>query len=130
MAHRSREPDRSRWITTGDVLNMATAGGAGALRNDKLGRIAPGFAADLAVYGLDTPWWVPVNDVVNQMVFAETGASVETVMVDGRILVRDRKVLAFDVDGLLREVRAMTKSLRKRNDDLFRVATELTEFVP
>ena len=30
LAHRSREPDRSRWIATGDVLNMATAGGAGA----------------------------------------------------------------------------------------------------
>lgn len=130
LAHRSREPDRARWITTGDVLHMATAGGAGALRNDKLGRIAPGFVADLAVYGLDAPWWVPVNDVVNQMVFAETGASVETVMVDGRILVQDRKILTFDVDGLLREVRAMTKSLRKRNDDLFQVANALTELVP
>ena len=129
LAHRSREPDRSRWITTGDVLNMATAGGAGAMRQDKLGRIAPGFAADLAVYRLDSPWWVPVNDVVNQLVFAETGASVETVMVDGRILVENRKVVTFDVDAMLREVKAMTRSLRKRNDDLFKVAGELAELV-
>ena len=129
LAHRSREPDRSRWITTGDVLNMATAGGAGAMRQDKLGRIAPGFAADLAVYRLDAPWWVPVNDVVNQLVFAETGASVETVMVDGRVLVENRKVVTFDVDAMLREVKTMTRSLRKRNDDLFKVAGELAELV-
>ncbi len=57
-----------------------------------------------------------------RLVFAETGASVETVMVDGRVLVQDRKITSFDVDGLLREVRAMTKSLRKRNEDLFQVA--------
>jgi hypothetical protein len=50
--------------------------------------------------------------------------------VDGRVLVQDRKILSFDVDGLLREVRAMTKSLRKRNEDLFKVASDLTELVP
>lgn len=130
MAHRTREPDRSRWIRGEDALRWATAGGAGALRHPALGQISPGFAADLTIYRLDAPWWVPVNDVVNQLVFAETGASVDTVLVDGRVVLENRVVQTFDVDAMLREVRAMTRSLRARNDDLFEVANEVAELVP
>jgi cytosine/adenosine deaminase-related metal-dependent hydrolase len=130
MAHRTREPDRSRWIRAEDALRWATAGGAGALRNATLGQIRPDFVADLTVYRLDAPWWVPINDVVNQLVFAETGASVDTVLIDGRVVVEDRKVKTFDVDAMLREVRTMARSLRVRNDDLFEVANEVAELVP
>jgi 5-methylthioadenosine/S-adenosylhomocysteine deaminase len=130
VAHRSSEPDRSRWITAGDVLHMATAGGAAALRHKKLGKISPGFTADLVVYRLDAPWWVPVNDIVTQMVFAETGASVDTVLIDGRVVVANGVVTTFDVDALLREVRSMSVSLRKRNADLFDVAHDIAELVP
>jgi cytosine/adenosine deaminase-related metal-dependent hydrolase len=129
-AHRSSEPDRAHWITAADALRMATSGGAAALRHEKLGAIAPGCIADLAVYRLDAPWWVPVNDVVSQMVFAETGASVETVIVDGRIVMEDRRICAFDAEALVREVRAMTRSLRRRNADLFDVAHDIADFVP
>ncbi len=129
-AHRSAEPDRTRWITAGEVLRMATAGGAGALRHDKLGAIAPGFIADLVVYRLDSPWWIPVNDIVSQLVFAETGASVETVMVDGRIVMENRKIQTFDAEALMQEVRSMTQSLRRRNADLFGVAHDIADFVP
>jgi 5-methylthioadenosine/S-adenosylhomocysteine deaminase len=130
VAHRASEPDRSRWISAADVLHMATAGGAHALRNNKLGEISPGFAADLVVYRLDRPWWVPVNDIVNQMVFAETGAGVDTVMIDGTIVVDNGLVTTFDVDPLLREVRAMSRSLRMRNADLFEVAHRIVDHVP
>jgi 5-methylthioadenosine/S-adenosylhomocysteine deaminase len=130
VAHRSTQADRSRWITADDVLHMATTGGAGALRHDRLGRIAPGFVADLVVYRLDAPWWVPVNDVVNQMVFAENGASVETVMIDGRIVVENGVVTTFDVPALLAEVRSMSNSLKQRNADLFAVAHDIAELVP
>src|SRR5882757_4808601 len=129
-AHRSSEPDRSRWITANEVLRMATAGGAGAMRQDQLGAIEPGFIADLVVYRLDAPWWVPINDVVSQFVFAETGASADTVLIDGRIVMENRKIKTFDVDALVREVRVMTKSLRQRNADLFDVAEDIADFVP
>jgi cytosine/adenosine deaminase-related metal-dependent hydrolase len=130
VAHRSGEPDRSRWITAGDVLRMATAGGAAALRHKKLGNISPGFAADLVVYRLNKPWWVPVNDLVNQMVFAETGASVDTVLIDGQVVVANGVITTFDVDALLREVQSMSRNLRQRNADLFDVAHDIAGFVP
>ena len=109
---------------------MATAGGAAALRNPGLGAIAPGFAADLVLYRLDAPWWVPLNDPVNQLVFAETGASVDTVLIDGRVVVEGGRVTTFDVDAVVSEVRAMARALRKRNADLFAVADEIAALVP
>ena len=47
---------------------------------------------------------MPVNDVASQMVFAETGASVETVMVDGCIVMENRTIRTFDVNDLVSEV--------------------------
>jgi cytosine/adenosine deaminase-related metal-dependent hydrolase len=129
-AHRAGETDRSRWITAQDVLRMATAGGAAALRQVSLGAIRPGFTADLVVYRLDRPWWTPVNDIVNQLVFAETGAGVDTVLVDGQVVVDCGKITTFDVDALLREVQAMALNLRARNSDLFAVANDIAALVP
>lgn len=129
-SHRAGEPDRGRWITARDALGMATAGGAAALRRPGLGVIAPGAPADLVLYRLDAPWWVPLNDPVAQLVFAETGGAVDTVMIDGRIVVDSGKVTTFDTGALVDEVRAMTRSLRARNADLFDVASGIAEIVP
>lgn len=128
--HRAGERNRARWVTADDALRMATAGGAAAIRHPRLGAIAPGYAADLVLYRLDAPWWVPMNDAVNQLVYAETGASVDTVLVDGNVVVENGRPACFDADALVREVRDMVASLRKRNDDLFAVAGEIAELVP
>ena len=130
VAHRATERDRSRWVTARDALRMATEGGARAMRRGDMGAIVPGNAADIAIYRLDAPWWVPLNDVVSQLVFAETGSSVETVLIDGQIVVEHGTVKTFDVEAMLREVRAMVQNLRRRNDDLFGVAHDIAEFVP
>ena len=128
--HRAGDPDRSRWITARDALGMATTGGAAALRNAKIGRIAPGYAADLVLYRLDAPWWIPVNEPVDQLVFAETGAGVDTVLVDGRVVVEGGRVLTFDVEAMAWEVRAMVRSLRARNAALFTVAGAIADILP
>jgi 5-methylthioadenosine/S-adenosylhomocysteine deaminase len=128
--HRAEEADRRRWISGREALHMATAGGAKAMRQTNIAAIAPGRAADLAIYRLDTPWWTPVNDVVNQLVFGETGAGVDTVLIDGKIVLENGRVRTFDTDLLLREVKAMTRCLRERNADLFAVADEIAALVP
>lgn len=130
LAHRSSLADRSGWITARDAFDMATTGGAAAIRKERLGRIAPGYAADLALYSLDKPWWIPINDPVSQLVFADTGAAVETVLVDGRVVVENGRPTLFDADALAREVRDMVRSLRARNADLFAVAGDIAALVP
>ena len=131
LLHRADLPDRTRWVTARDAFRMATVGGAQAMRQEgRIGAVAPGYRADLALYRLDTPWWTPLNDPVAQLVFAETGSGVEWVMVDGRMLVEGGRVTAFDAEGALREAGAMARSLARRNADLFAVAAAIAELAP
>jgi cytosine/adenosine deaminase-related metal-dependent hydrolase len=115
ILHRPKEV-RARWARAEDALDMATGAGAAALQcAGSLGRIAPGQSADLVLYDLSQPRWTPCNDPAQQLVFAENGDSVHTVLVAGRMVVQNRKVTGIDVDGLLREARGMLAGIRARN---------------
>lgn len=124
-AHRAGEPDRARWMTARQALEIGTRGGGKAMRLAGLGEIRPGAPADLALYRLDQSWWMPVNDAVAQLVFAETGASVDTVIAAGEIVYANGRPTRFDPQDLRLEIDAMVKSLRIRNADLFDVAERL-----
>ena len=70
-----RSPDYPDWLTAAQVLRMATTGGAQALGlSDRLGRVAPGYLADLVLVRLDSMYLRPLNDVTHQLVYFETGA--------------------------------------------------------
>lgn len=129
-AHRAQDADRNSWISARDALRMATLGGARALRQSDLGAIAAGQRADLTVYRLDRPWWTPTNDLVSQLVFAETGAGVDAVVIDGAIVMQDGVIRTFDVEAMLSEIKAMATSLRRRNADLFAFADAIAALVP
>ena len=129
--HRADLADRRRWVSARETLRMATAGGHRAMRPAvPVGAIAPGQAADLVLYRLDSPGWTPLNDPVAQLVFAESGSGVALVMVAGRILLEDGRITAFDAPAVLAEINGMVASLRRRNADLFRVAAAIAERVP
>ena len=67
------------------------------------------------LYDLTRPRWIPCNDAAQQLVFAENGDSVHTVLVAGRIVVDTGKVTGIDVQALLAEARGMVGAIRKRN---------------
>jgi cytosine/adenosine deaminase-related metal-dependent hydrolase len=116
--HRPRE-ERSHWPQAGDALEMATTAGAAALQcQQTVGRIAVGQSADLVLYDLSRPRWTPCNDPAQQLVFAENGDSVHTVLVNGKIVVEAGRVKGVDVEALLREARGMLKTIRGRNSAL------------
>jgi 5-methylthioadenosine/S-adenosylhomocysteine deaminase len=129
--HRPQTANRADWLTARDVLAMATAGGAAALlADDDIGAIEVGRRADLVLYRLDAPWWVPVNDVVSQLVFAENGSSVDTVIVDGKVLVEEGRITAFDADAILAEARPMMKTILDRNSELLGLARRMAGLFP
>lgn len=131
MLHRPGEPDRNRWLGALDVLRMATEGGAHALlEQGRLGSVEAGMRADLVLYSLEAPWWVPVNDPLNQFVFAENGSSAHTVIVGGRVLVEDRRVIAFNADSILAEARSMMPEILKRNADIYDLAQKMGDIFP
>ncbi|MBZ5577537.1 MAG: amidohydrolase family protein [Acidobacteriia bacterium] len=87
-----------------DVLEMATMGGARALGLEKeIGSLEPGKRADLIEVRLDRPNAVPVYDPVSQMVYALKAEDVRDVMVNGKPVVRDAKILTLDEPQILQK---------------------------
>jgi hypothetical protein len=74
------------------------------------------MAADLSIIDLTDPSFVPLNSVARQLVFTESGRGVETVIVDGRVVVRNRKITTIDERALREEVADLMKVLRKDID--------------
>jgi guanine deaminase len=63
---------------------------------------------------------------LNSLVYVETGASVETVLVDGRVVVDGGRVLTVDEDALRRQAQAAAERLADRNNPYWRLAEQLT----
>jgi len=79
------------------VVEMATIEGARALHMEKeIGSLEAGKKADLIVISLDEPNAVPMYDIYAQLAYALKGSDVETVVIGGRIVMRDRKVLTVN----------------------------------
>ena len=89
------------------VLDMATLGGAAALRWPKLGALAPGMAADLTALDLNEPNLQPMYVPESHLVYAATGHEVRLTMVGGEVLYRDGKFSRFDYHALRREVQTL-----------------------
>lgn len=125
MLQRPSEPDRRRWPTATDALRMATISGAAVMRCQNLGRIAPGAPADFVLHDLDHPSWTPLNDPLTQLVFGASGSTVDTVVVDGRVLVEGGRIVAFDPEPVLREAKDLVRHLRARNAALHGLAARV-----
>jgi cytosine/adenosine deaminase-related metal-dependent hydrolase len=131
MLGRTSQRERSHWVTAQQALGMATEGGAKAVQlGGRIGRIEAGYRADIVLYDLETPVWTPLNDPVQQMVFAETGASVDTVIVDGAVVAEGGEVTAFDARAVIAEARPMLRAIRERNRDLYAFARRMSEIFP
>lgn len=130
MLQRPGEPDRSRWPNASDALAMATIAGGKAMRCAGLGTLAPGAPADLVLHDLTAPSWIPLNDPMTQLVFGASGATVDTVIVDGKLIVEAGRIVAFDMQPILDEVRGLARRQRDRNRGLHEWAARMEELVP
>jgi 5-methylthioadenosine/S-adenosylhomocysteine deaminase len=101
------------------VLRMATAAGADAIGLGAVtGSIEPGKAADLVVLDPRRPWSSPWEEPAAAIVHSMNAANVEHVLVDGRVLVRDGRLVAMDLDDVVREGLEASAALRRRAGQL------------
>jgi 5-methylthioadenosine/S-adenosylhomocysteine deaminase len=88
------------------VVEMATIEGARAVHLEKeIGSLEAGKKADLILIGLDAPNAVPMYDVYSQLAYALKGSDVETVIIGGRVVMRDKKLLTLDEPTIVAKAR-------------------------
>jgi len=101
---------QERWPTAMDALRMCWDGGARAL-GQRVGRLEPGYRADLVLLRTGELRLGPKEQVANQLVYAELGRSVETVLVDGEVVVRDGRVISVDAERLRADAQRLVDAI-------------------
>ncbi len=113
LIHTLDGADPARWSKADEVLDCLIGGGARAMGlQAELGRVAPGFLADLTLVDLDTLAFTPLNDLPRQLVYCENGSSVRLTMVNGRIVCEDDRLLTLDEPALRAEARELFAARR------------------
>ena len=109
--HESGDP---RALPARQVLEMATVEGARALGlAGSVGSLEPGKRADLIVVGMTSARQTPLYDPASHLVYASRGDDVQTVIVNGRVLMRDRKMLTLDPAVVIAEANAQAVRVRQ-----------------
>ncbi|HTK06173.1 MAG TPA: amidohydrolase family protein [Ktedonobacteraceae bacterium] len=112
LLHNQPGEDYRKWPQPHELLEATTRGGATALgMEDQLGKLAPGYLADIILLNLENSAFFPLRDPYLHLVYCENGSSVDTVIVNGRVVVEHGKVQTVDEQALRAEIRKHYASL-------------------
>jgi len=101
LIHNQAGTDFNEWVTPVQALAMATRNGARAFGLNA-GALAPGKLADLVLLRRDTPAFTPLNDVMGQLVFCENGSGVDSVIVNGEVVVEGGRLTKVEEQEVLK----------------------------
>ena len=98
------------------ALEMATINGAKALgMDDEIGSLEPGKKADVVLFDADTPEWQPLYCEPYNLVYSASGGSVDTVIVDGKIVMEHREVKTIDEREVIARIRELSRGVEARS---------------
>ncbi|MCI5566919.1 MAG: amidohydrolase [Veillonellaceae bacterium] len=87
-------------VPAAEALKMGTEYGSDAVGVKDSGRIEAGYKADLVMYSMNAAEWYPRNDLVSLLIYAANSSSVDTVMVDGKLIMQKRHILTLDEERI------------------------------
>lgn len=103
---------KAKCVDATDVVSFATEGGAKALNMEgELGVVAEGALADLILVDLTEPEFVPRNDLISALCYSANGSEVTTMLVNGEVVMEERKILTFDEEEVYRKCERMAQRL-------------------
>ena len=118
------------WLSSRDVLHAATESGAQALGfRAKIGRIEKGYKADLVLIDLGYVQYVPLNDLVNQVVFCEDGTGVHSVIAGGKLILDAGQFTTIDFARVAAQAATAVARLREVNRGARELAEKLEPYV-
>jgi cytosine/adenosine deaminase-related metal-dependent hydrolase len=104
LIHNLKDHDPETWIAAREAFEAGTLGSAAAmLLGGRVGTLQTGMLADIALLDTRSAMLAPMNDAYGMLVHCETGASVQHVIVDGEVVVRDRELQTIDAGALIAE---------------------------
>jgi 5-methylthioadenosine/S-adenosylhomocysteine deaminase len=96
------------------AVEMATIRGARALGMEReIGSLEPGKRADIITVSMKGARQTPMYNPISHLVYVSKGGDVQNTIVNGRVLMRDRKVATLDEARVLADARAMAERVRE-----------------
>ena len=121
--HNLTNSDYSTWPTAKEIIVSATKNGGLAMQETKLGTLEIGAPADLILINLQSLPFIPLNNLLRQLVYCELGNSVNLTMVAGEIVVHDQKLSKINEEEILIEA----SQLFEQKKDLIMLANSKAE---
>jgi 5-methylthioadenosine/S-adenosylhomocysteine deaminase len=126
LVHKLWGIDYERWLGAREAWRLATIGGAQAAGDaEGLGRIDPGRRADLVLLDLESHVFTPLNNPLHQLALGSSTTAVDSVLVGGRWVVRDRHVTSVDETAILARARETGAEIVGRFDEAFELGRQL-----
>jgi len=100
-------------LPAAEALRMATQSGAQMLRLERVGHLAEGAEADIILVDMSGAHWQPGHNPVSDLAYAAQAGDVETVLIAGQIVMKDKEILTFDEERAKAKVRTLSAKYRK-----------------
>jgi guanine deaminase len=126
---RVQEHPTERWVSAREAFHAATEGGAKALGFARIGRLQPGYKADIVFIDLGALHYVPLNDFIQQLVFAEDGTGVDSVMIGGRMVLDRGRLTTVDLARIRHQAEEAVARLAAANSEAKATSDRLAPFV-
>lgn len=103
-------------IPAAEALKMGTEYGARAIGLHNAGRIEAGCKADITLFSTNSAEWTPRYDYISLLVYAASQASVDTVIIDGKLIMKNRSLLTIDEEKIIYHARMRAEKLTGREN--------------
>ena len=129
LLSRVGDADHGRWLSVEEVFRAATEGSAGILGFDHSADWSPTTAPTSCFSDIGHINYVPLRNPLRQVVLAENGAAIDSVMIDGRFVLREGRMLTIDEARLRRQAEAAVARLDAANTEAGRAAEPFRDLV-